>query len=72
MDIIDLLEVARANIPILAELQELMLKLIQLEAPSSISIVVLDLETLLDQAIQTVAFKRDSSRCVKEKFVTLT
>lgn len=40
---IDLLESARANLPILVELQELMLKLSRPKAPSSISNMVLDL-----------------------------
>lgn len=48
------------------------MKLSQLEAPSSIPNMVLDLEILLDQVIQTVAFKRDSDRCVEEKVIALT
>ncbi|KAI5394820.1 hypothetical protein KIW84_061437 [Lathyrus oleraceus] len=69
---INLLEVSRANLPILDELQELMFKLSGLEAPFSISTAVLDLEILLDQAIQIVASKRDVARCVEEKVAALT
>lgn len=69
---IDLLEDAHANLPILDELQELVLKLSLLEAFALIYIMVLDLEILLDQAIQTVASKGDSAKRVKEKVVSLT
>lgn len=62
---VDLLEVVPANLLILTELQELMLKLSQPKTLSLISIMVLDLEILLNQAILTITFKRDSSRCVK-------
>lgn len=62
---VDLLEAVPANLLILTELQELMLKLSQSKTLSLISTVVLDLEILLNQAILTIAFKRDSSRCVK-------
>lgn len=64
VDDINLLEAVCKNLPILTELQGLMLKLSQPEAPSSISIVVLDLEILLDQAIQTITFKRYSATYV--------
>lgn len=45
---INLLEVVHANLSIIVELQELMSKLSQPESLSSISIVVLDMEIILD------------------------
>lgn len=68
---LNLLEIVCENLPVLTELQELMSKLSQPEAPSLISIVVLNLEILSDQAIQIIALKRHFIICFREKFTAL-
>lgn len=71
MDDLNLLEVVYDNFPVFSELQELMSKFSQPEPPSLITIILLDIEILLDQAIQIVALKRNYVRCVGEKVVVL-